>query len=425
MGVYKKAVITEAGEALAARAVSGEVTIQFSHAGTSSYAYSEGTNLKKLTELQDVKQTVIPSNVQIANDTLISIRTMFDNSEITQEYLIQNVGIYASDGETEILFAVCQATTPDQMPAFNGVAPSSFIYNVQISIAQADQLSISINTAGVATVQDVLDLEKKMEEKKMDSSGGDASDTVASVEEPNSEEEKYPDIGSKGSMKNILGNLYRWVKTLKADKVDSAGGDTAETVISAFEASSENFPVPAVKEKAKTRWGKVKKFCEDFKAWMTGVCLLGHIVNNCVTNTPNLPLSAAQGKALMDLYTVLNTNSSKIGHTHDERYYTESEIDRRFTALTTGETLLSILKYLPSKYLDDPPKYLNLSGYDIEIYVSRSQVTISEIGYWACVLGVHDNNNGNLKGAQVAITTGATYQRSFTYQSGWTPWGRL
>lgn len=311
MGVYKKAVITEAGEALAARAVSGEVTIQFSHAGTSSYAYSEGTNLKKLTELQDVKQTVIPSNVQIANDTLISIRSMFDNSEITQEYLIQNVGIYASDGETEILFAVCQATTPDQMPAFNGVAPSSFIYNVQISIAQADQLSISISTAGTATVQDVLDLEKKMEEKKLDSSGGDASDTVASVEEPNSEEEKYPDIGSKGSMKNILGNLYRWVKILKADKVDSAGGDTAETVISAFEAPSENFPVPAVKEKAKTRWGKVKKFCEDFKAWMTGVCLLGHIVNNCVTNNPNLPLSAAQGKALMDLYTVLNTKASK------------------------------------------------------------------------------------------------------------------
>lgn len=425
MGVYKKAVITEAGEALAARAVSGEVTIQFSHAGTSSYAYSEGTNLKKLTELQDVKQTVIPSNVQIANDTLISIRSMFDNSGITQEYLIQNVGIYASDGETEILFAVCQAATPDQMPAFNGVAPSSFIYNVQISIAQAEQLSISISTAGTATVQDVLDLEKKMEEKKLDSSGGDASDTVASVEEPDSEEEKYPDIGSKGSMKNILGNLYRWVKNLKADKVDSAGGDTAETVVSEFEASSENFPVPAAKEKAKTRWGKVKKFCEDFRAWMTGVCLLGHIVNNCVTNNPNLPLSAAQGKALMDLYTVLNTNSSKVGHIHDERYYTESEIDRRFTALTTGETLLSILKYLPSKYLDDPPKYLNLSGYDIEIYVSRSQVTISGIGYWACVLGVHDNNNGNLKGAQVAITTGATYQRSFTYQSGWTSWGRL
>ena len=42
MGVYKKAVITEAGEALVARAVSGEVTIQFSNAVTSSYTYSEG-----------------------------------------------------------------------------------------------------------------------------------------------------------------------------------------------------------------------------------------------------------------------------------------------------------------------------------------------------------------------------------------------
>ncbi len=41
---------------------------------------------------------------------------------------------------------------------------------------------------------------------------------------------------------------------------------------------------------------------------MTGVCLLGHIVNNCVTDRADLPLSAAQGKALMDLYTVLNTN---------------------------------------------------------------------------------------------------------------------
>lgn len=165
MGVYKKAVITEAGEALTARAVSGEVTIQFSHTKTSAYTYPNGTNLKKLTDLQEVKQTVIPSNIQLANDTLVSIRSMFDNSGITQEYLIQNVGIYASDGETEVLFAICQATTPDQMPAFNGVAPSSFIYNVQISIAQAEQLSISVNTAGTATVQDVLDLEQKMEEK--------------------------------------------------------------------------------------------------------------------------------------------------------------------------------------------------------------------------------------------------------------------
>lgn len=125
---------------------------------------------------------------------------------------------------------------------------------------------------------------------------------------------KKPEKNEYISVDIINENMDMIDKTMEEQdekKVDSAGGDTAETVISAFEASSENFPVPAVKEKAKTRWGKVKKFCEDFKAWMTGVCLLGHIVNNCVTNNPNLPLSAAQGKVLMDLYTVLNTKASK------------------------------------------------------------------------------------------------------------------
>ena len=37
------------------------------------------------------------------------------------------------------------------------------------------------------------------------------------------------------------------------------------------------------------------------------MCLLGQIVNNCVTDNAKLPLSAAQGKVLMDLYNVLNT----------------------------------------------------------------------------------------------------------------------
>lgn len=97
------------------------------------------------------------------------------------------------------------------------------------------------------------------------------------------------------------------LKGLDDDKIDSSGGDIANTKVSEFAANSTQWPVPAAGEAPKTLWGKVKKFIEDFKNWMTGVCLIGQIVNNCVTNNPNLPLSAAQGKALMDLYTVLNT----------------------------------------------------------------------------------------------------------------------
>lgn len=251
MGVYKKAIITDAGEALRARAVAGEVSMQFSHAKTSTYVYPDGTDLTKLTDLQEIRQTVIPSNVQITNDTLISVRSLFGNEQINEAYLIQNVGVYATDGENEILFAVCQAITPDQMPAYDGVAPSSFIYNVQLTVSQAAQISLVVNTAGTATTQDVLELEQK--------------------------------------------------------KVNGNGGDISETVIAATEKSQAEYPVPAAGDSAKTVIGKVQKFFGDLRNWMTGVCLLGQIVNNCVTDNAKLPLSAAQGKVLMDLYNVLNT----------------------------------------------------------------------------------------------------------------------
>ncbi len=92
------------------------------------------------------------------------------------------------------------------------------------------------------------------------------------------------------------------------NKADASGGDISETVITTVEASQDEYPVPAAGDSAKTVLGKVQKFFADIRNWMTGVCLLGQIVNNCVTDNAKLPLSAAQGKVLMDLYNVLNTN---------------------------------------------------------------------------------------------------------------------
>ena len=97
-----------------------------------------------------------------------------------------------------------------------------------------------------------------------------------------------------------------------AKKADASGGDISDTVIASTEESQAEYPVPAAGDSAKTVLGKVQKFFADLRNWMTGVCLLGQIVNNCVTDNAKLPLSAAQGKVLMDLYNVLNTNQQKI-----------------------------------------------------------------------------------------------------------------
>lgn len=93
----------------------------------------------------------------------------------------------------------------------------------------------------------------------------------------------------------------------------ASGGDVSEMTVKTLETTTTEFPVPVAGESTKTFLGKVKKFFEDTKNWMTGVCLIGQIVNNCVTNNAKLPLSAAQGKVLMDLYTVLNTKNDNYG----------------------------------------------------------------------------------------------------------------
>lgn len=57
--------------------------------------------------------------------------------------------------------------------------------------------------------------------------------------------------------------------------------------------------------------GKLGTLLSNIKAAFKGACLIGHIVNNCVTDNAGLPLSAAQGKVLKDLYTQLYSDLSK------------------------------------------------------------------------------------------------------------------
>ncbi len=162
MGAYKKAIITDKGKELIARAVAEKVALQFSKAVTSSYAYPEMTDFSKLTVLQDERQIVVPSSAQVTESKLISIRVLFGNEDIVVKYLIQNIGLYVTDGKEEVLFSISQAITADEMPEYNGVAPSSFIYNIQLAIDEAEHITISINPAGVATNQEIIELQESI-----------------------------------------------------------------------------------------------------------------------------------------------------------------------------------------------------------------------------------------------------------------------
>ncbi|MFR2898934.1 hypothetical protein [Hungatella sp.] len=71
--------------------------------------------------------------------------------------------------------------------------------------------------------------------------------------------------------------------------------------------------------------GKLSTILSNMKAAFKGACLIGQIVNNCVTNNAKLPLSAAQGKALMDLYTQLNSDLAIVGNVNGMEFGTDGE----------------------------------------------------------------------------------------------------
>ena len=254
MGVYKAAIVTESGQNLIAQALANEKPLIFTSAKTSSYSYPVGTNVPALTGLQDVVQSVIPSDSKVLNGNVAQVSVRFDNDGIDQAYLIQTIGLYAKieDG-AETLFSVTQATTPDEMPVQSNVSPSAYIYNIQHTVQNASQITLSVNPAGTATVQDVMEIENP----EFDDSG-----TVSGIS-------SFPDFL----------NLVK---------------------------SKMNF----------------FQFFRNFKAGMQFVLHAGQIVNNCVTDNAGLPLSAAQGKALMDkytqLYSDLNTTNNNLSNKADK-----------------------------------------------------------------------------------------------------------
>ena len=248
MGVYRAAIVTENGQNLIAQALANEKPLIFTSAKTSSYSYPVGTDVPALTGLQDVVQSVLPFDSKVLGGNVAQVSVRFDNDGVDQTYRIETIGLYAKiEGGAETLFSVTQATTPDEMPVQSDISPSAYIYNIQHTVQNASQITLTVNPAGTATVQDIMDIES-------------------------------PEFDDSGTVEGIS-SFPSFLEAMK---------------------SKMNF----------------FQFFRNLKAGLQFVLHAGQIVNNCVTDNAGLPLSAAQGKALMDkytqLYSDLNTTNNNL-----------------------------------------------------------------------------------------------------------------
>jgi hypothetical protein len=209
MGQYNGAVITTAGQAVLAQAIGGaELTI--TKVVTSAAAIPPGTDLTALTTIADVEQTEQPTSVQVFNDNIVQISTRFSNAGVASAYLIQTLGVFGQvTGGAETLLAVSTAITPDQMPAEDAIAPSAFIYNIQLTVQSADQITVTVNDAGTATVEDV----QALDGAKLNKDGNSGNTKVNFVNSPDPAVTSLDTLISSITSGLSLGTIIRRIKT--------------------------------------------------------------------------------------------------------------------------------------------------------------------------------------------------------------------
>ena len=156
MGVYNATVITTAGQNLIASAIAGGDPISFSSVKTSTHVYPAGTSLQNLTTLSDVKQSVEPTSVDVYNNNVVQVSARVPNTGIATAYLINTIGLFGNaGGGAETLIAVLTAQTPDEVPVFDAESPAAFIFNIQMTLQNANEIVFNVNDTGTATVADL------------------------------------------------------------------------------------------------------------------------------------------------------------------------------------------------------------------------------------------------------------------------------
>ena len=163
MAEFSKLVITNKGQALLAKMIAGSGNIEFTKVSASSTAYTDA-QLEGLASLSNVKQTSLISKVTRTNEVAIKVEAAFTNTELTAGYYMKALGLYAVDPDAgEILYAVTRETSGNcYMPAYNGITGSGAYVQLVTTVGNAENVSLEVDQAAVATIGDIQDLQKQI-----------------------------------------------------------------------------------------------------------------------------------------------------------------------------------------------------------------------------------------------------------------------
>ena len=163
MAVFKDTTITDNGRALIANALGNNKQITFTRMVTSSKVYSDTTDISKLINIDEIKQTVNLSRVS-QEGTKVRLNAIFTNASVSTAYKIETIGMYAKiDSGNEILYSVTRAAEADTMPATNGINLATVEIDLITEINNSNGATMQINPSTLVTLSTLQDYVKHEE----------------------------------------------------------------------------------------------------------------------------------------------------------------------------------------------------------------------------------------------------------------------
>ena len=161
MARFKDTTITDNGRALIADTLANNKQIIFTRMITSSKIYEDSTDVSKLTNIDEIKQTVSMSKIS-QEGTRVRLNAVFTNSTVNTSYKIQTIGLYAKTGTgNEILYSITRAKEPDVMPATNGINLATVEIDLITEINNSNGATMLMNPSTLVTTSNlVVELEK-------------------------------------------------------------------------------------------------------------------------------------------------------------------------------------------------------------------------------------------------------------------------
>lgn len=164
MGAFKKAVVTNKGQALLAKAIAGTTKLEFTKIAVSENVLA-GEPVDR-TDIGTIKQAKPATSILKDDNNNVRVSVGFNNSELTVGYFVRNVGLFATDpDEGEILYSVSiadETTQIDYMPPFTGVGVSSLVLDLVVELSSNPNVEVVVEDTTQATVGQVLALEQRL-----------------------------------------------------------------------------------------------------------------------------------------------------------------------------------------------------------------------------------------------------------------------